>query len=141
MLPGCRSAWKKPVAKHLVEESLRRLAQQRADIVPGGDQRGAVVDPMPPMRSVVSTRVRCAANRPRHVKCRIAGEILGELRGRRRLEPQIHLDLDRLGQGAHDLDRLQPAQRRARPLDQARQPHQELEIAGEGAQRFPAAVS
>jgi len=98
---------KKPVAKHLIEESLGRLAQQRADIVPGGDQRRAVIHP--DAADAIGRQHAASGALPidaRHTECRIASEILGELRCRRRLEPQIHFDLDRLGEGAGDLNRL-----------------------------------
>ena len=89
---------------------------------------------MPATRPVVRTP---AAGAPPvdfgHMIPGVAGEILGQLRGRRRLEAQIHFELDRLLERAHDLDRLQPAQCGSRPLDETRQPAQQVEIAGERA--------
>ena len=99
----------KAVAEHLLEECAGRVAQQGLDIVPGGDQRGAVVDPDAP--DALGRQHGAAGAQPidpRHPKARIAREILGKLGGRGGLEAQIHFELHRLRQHFDDLDRLQP---------------------------------
>ncbi len=102
--------------------------------MPGGDQPVAVIDPNagdalgrqhgPPGAPPVDLR---------HPKRRVAGEILGEFGCRGRLEAQIHFELNRFGECQHNLDRLQPAQRRLGALGQLRQPQKQFELAREGA--------
>ena len=77
----------KPVAEHLVEECFGCFLQQRVDVMPSGDKRGAVVDPD---ASDAACRQHTVAGAPpidpRYAKSGVAGEILGEFGGRRRLE-------------------------------------------------------
>ena len=121
------------VAEHLVEEGGGGLGEDGADIVAGGDERGAVVDAD---ADDALQRQHALAGAPpvdaRHAEIGIAGEILGELGGGGGFEPQIHLDAHRLGEGAHDLDRLQAAQARLGALDEAGEPEEEVDVAREG---------
>ena len=64
------------------------------------------------------------------MEVRVPGEILGELRGRGRLQPQIHFEPDHLGERLHHFDRLEPPQRRLQPLTQAGEPQEQVEVAG-----------
>jgi len=91
--------------------------------VPGGRQRCAVVDAHPgdPLQCQHAAAGAQPID-PWHAKTGIPGEILGELRGRGRLEAQIHLEFHDLGQGLHDLDRLQPAQHGLKTLAQHGKP-------------------
>ncbi len=130
---GVQVGVKKAVAEHLIEKGAGGFCQQLVDAVPGGEQRGAVVD-----ADAGDPRQRqhpAAGALPvdlRHAKARIAGEIFGELGPGRGLEAQIHLESDHFGQGLNDLDRLQPPQRRVKPLDPACEPQEQVEVAGEG---------
>ena len=121
--PGCRSAWKKPSRKTWLKKDARCVLQQIGDRMPGRDQPVAVINP--DAGDALRGQHRPPGAPPidlRHPKRRVAGEILGEFGGGGRLEAQIHFELDRFGEGQHDLDRLQPAQRGLGALDQLRQP-------------------
>ena len=121
------------VAEHLAEEGFGRFLQQRINNVPGGHERGAVVD-ADAIDDSVDGQDDARSALPidaRHAKAAIAGEILGEFRGGGRLEPQVDLDLDRFFERARDLNRLQPAQRRAGLLDQPAKPQQQVEVTSE----------
>ncbi len=133
MFPGCMSAWKKPSRNTWLKKAAGRLGQHVVDPVPGGEQPCPVVDPH--ALDPFERQHAAAGARPvdaRHAKTGIAGEIFRKLRGGRGLEAQIHLETHDFSQGADDLDRLQPAQRRMHPFEQHRKPHKQLEVAGEG---------
>ena len=85
----------------------------------GGDQRRAIVDADPgyPLQCQHAAAGAPPID-PRHAKIRVAGEILGELRGGGGLEAQIHLEPNDLGQHLYHLDGLQPPQHRLQALAQ-----------------------
>ena len=63
---------------------------------------------------------------------RIVDEVQAQLLGRGGLHAQVHLDPHHVGEGAHRIDRLQPAKARLGALDQLGHPVEEVEIALEG---------
>ena len=124
---------KEAVAKHLVEDRAGRLFDNRVEVVAGGDQRLALVDG----DALDAFEGQHAAGGAPPIdlgnaEALVSGKILAQLRGRRRLEAQVHLDRHRLGQRPHHLDRPQPPPRRLQTLDQPGQPVEEVEVAGEG---------
>ena len=131
---GMQIGMEETVPKDLVEEGCRCVVQQVGDRMPGRDQPVAVIDPN--AGNALGRQHRAPGAPPidlRHAKGRVAGEISRQFRCRGGLEPQIHFELHRLGEGHHHLDRLQPAQRRRRALDQLREPQKQFEVAREGA--------
>ena len=99
------------VAEHLIEKSGGRLAKEVLDPVPGGEDRGAVidVDPAYPLQCQHGAAGAQPID-PGHPEIRVAGEILAELSGRGSLEPQIHFNPDDFGQCPNNLDRFEPPQ-------------------------------
>ena len=124
---------KEAVAEHHGEERGRRLANEIARLDAGGENALLVVDRQ--AADAFGGQHAPAGARPvdaRHPEVFVAGEVLGQLRRRRRFEPQIHLELDRFMQAADDLDRMHPLPVRPPPLDQLGHPEQKIEVAGEG---------
>ena len=108
------------------------MAQEIVDAVPGGEQSGAVVDADAGYPRQCQHAVSGALPiDPRHAKTRVAGKVFGQLRPGRGLEAQIHLEADHLGQGLDDFDRFQPSRRRVETLDQAGEPPEQIDVAGE----------
>ena len=122
------------VAEGLLEEDGGRLGQHLAQVVAGGQQRRAVVERYAadlthgqhPARGALPIDGRGAVTG-------VFGEVVGQLRGGRRLHAQVHLDAHRLLEQAHGGDRLEAAQARLRALDQPGQPVEQLQVALEGA--------
>ena len=132
--PGCRSAWKKPSRNTWLKNDAAAFCSRSGIECPAAISAVAVIDP--DAGDAFGRQHRAPGAPPidlRHPKGRVAGEILGEFGGRGGLEAQIHFELHRFGEGHHHLDRLQPAQRRRRALDQLREPQKQFEVAREGA--------
>jgi hypothetical protein len=93
------------------------------------DQRRAIIDADPgnPLQCQHAAAGAPPID-PRHAKIRVAGEILGELRGGGGLKTQVHFELNDLGQHLDHLDRLQPSQQWLQVLAQAGQPREEVEV-------------
>ena len=62
----------------------------------------------------------------------IVGEVLAQLLGGGGFHAQVHLDPHDVGEGAHRIDGLQPAEARLGALDQLGHPVEEVEVALEG---------
>ena len=105
------SAWKKPSRNTCLKNTSAALARITSGSKPAAISAARSSEAMPLTRSRVSTRraVRSPVD-PRHAKAFVLGAVLGELRGRRRLEPQVHLQPGRGRDGLHHLDRPEPAQ-------------------------------
>ena len=134
MLPGCRSAWKKPSRNTCLKNAPAALRSKASTSCPAAISAVAVVDP--DAADALGRQHGAAGAQPidpRHPKARIAGEILGQLGGGGRLEAQIHFELHRLRQRFDDLDRLQPAQMRLGALGETRQPQEQVEVARQRA--------
>ena len=131
-LPGCRSAWKNPSRNACRKKMRAMVATIRAGSCPAAMSAARSSMRMPETRSAVSTRrpVRGQSMRGTR-KLAIAVEVLPQLVGRGGLVAQIHLELDRGGEDAHDLDRLEPTQSGPRARHGARHGVEEIEIAGE----------
>ena len=131
MFPGWRSAWKKPSRNTWLKKAAAALRNRSSMRCPAARSAALVVDADPgyPLQ-----RQHGAAGAqpidPRHAEIRVAGEILGELRGRGSLQAQVHLEPDHLGERLHHLDRLEPSQRGLQPLTQTGEPQEEVEVAG-----------
>ena len=142
-IAGMQIGVKEAVAEHLVEERARPPCCSSAiDIVPGGEQRRAVVDP--DAGDALGGQHRAPGAPPidpRHAKARVAGEILGELGGGRRLEAQIHLELRPIAPGSRTTSTgfSRRSAGRVRSIE-PRQPAEQVEVAGKGARRSPAAA-
>ena len=108
------------VAEHLIEEDGGRLGENGVDVVAGGHDQGlpivhgnagdALLRHHPPGRA--------APVDGGHAIGGVVGEILGQLRRRGGLEPQIHLDPHGRGEGLDHVDRLQAPQLGLGALDQ-----------------------
>ena len=117
------------VAKDLLEEDRGRLVEHGSDIMAGVDQ-GIPVIHRNSRQALLrhDTAGRAPPIDRRHAIGRIAGEIAPQLRGRCRLEPQIHLHSHHFGECFDDFAELEPAQPGLRALDQAGQPAHQVEV-------------
>ena len=82
------------VAEHLLEEALGgACARIRSGSKPAAISAVALVrgDAADPLQGQHPARGALPVD-PRHAKALVLGEVLGELRGGRRLEPQVHLE-------------------------------------------------
>ena len=131
--PGCKSAWKKPSRKACLRNAVTRLAATSGRSAAASSSAGRSAMGTPPTCAVVRTPAPGAL--PVHLgdaEGLVPGEVLGQLRGRRGLETQVHLDIDDVVEGAHHGHRLEPAHAGPRALGGLGQPVEEIEVAAEG---------
>src|SRR6185437_13524871 len=124
---------KKAVAEDLIEEGARGVRHDGVYVVPRGNEPLTVIDA--DAADALERQHLAAGATPidlGHVKGRVLGEIRTQLRSSSRLEAEIHLLLDRIGQRIHHRHRLEAAQHRLRALGEPGQPEKKIKIAGEG---------
>ena len=133
-LPGCRSAWKKPSRNTCLKKAAAAFSQIARTSSPAASSaaRSSMRMPRDPLQGQHLARGAAPID-ARHAKARIAGEILAELRGRGRLEAQIHLDAHRSAPRSRPPRRgLRRRKRGCERSASCGEPEEEVEIAGEG---------
>ncbi len=100
----------------------------------GGDQGLPIVhrDPREPLLRHDPTGGAAPVDR-RYAVGGVSGEVLGQLRRRRGLEPQVHFYPHGRGESFDHFDGLQAPQLGLGTLDQERQPAHEVDVAGKCA--------
>ena len=81
--------------------------------------------------SVMTSRAHAVPIDLRHEKIVVAMGVFGEFRRRRRLQAEVHFDLDRAGQGIDHSDRIEPLRLDGEPLRLTRGEKHVAEIAPE----------
>ena len=123
----------KAVAEDLQEEGAACVLQNGLGIVPGSQDRFAVIDgnsadPFGGQHSASGPRPIDVGN----VKSRVVGEVFAKLVRGSSLVSEVHLQFDRIGQSLNRFDGLDAPQIRLSRFDQFGNPEKQIYIAHEG---------